>query len=303
MNWRSLDLNLLHVFDAVLQERSVTRAAAKLNLTQPALSHALNRLRRALSDELFVRTPDGMGPTPYAENLAGPVRAALESLQTALVGAPVFDPKSSEHNFAIALDNRAAVILAAPLALAVLSEAPRITLDLRPSGTLDLASRLDRCELDLAITQPTATGDRFSSMPLFDDAFAVLVRRGHPAGSGETVSFADLGKFPHLVLSSTGEDTDFVDEQLAKQGITRRVALRAPLLSAAAVLAETDMIAIISERAAQAFAKAAPLQVLRLPFETPALATSLLWHRRLQDVPAHGWLRAMIVRVSKAAEV
>src|SRR6202046_1999496 len=119
MNWRMLDLNLLVVFDAVARERNATRAATKLNMTQPAISHALARLRSALRDELFVRTPDGMEPTPYAERLVGPVRAALESLQTALDGAAPFDPETAERGFTLAMDNRAAVVLAAPLAAAV----------------------------------------------------------------------------------------------------------------------------------------------------------------------------------------
>src|SRR6195952_4736880 len=111
-----LDLNLLVVFDAVAQERNATRAAAKLNMTQPAISHALARLRNALRDELFVRTPDGMEPTPYAERLVGPVRAALENLHIALDGGTSFEPATAERNFAIAVDNRAALVLAAPLA-------------------------------------------------------------------------------------------------------------------------------------------------------------------------------------------
>jgi len=149
MHWRTLDLNLLVVFDAVAQERSATRAAAKLNMTQPAISHALTRLRRALHDDLFVRTPDGMEPTPYAEQLAGPVRTALQSLQLALDGAAAFDPATAERGFVVAVDNRAALILAAPIATAVAAEAPDVSLDMRPSGTLDLAERLDRGELDL----------------------------------------------------------------------------------------------------------------------------------------------------------
>src|ERR1700704_2121387 len=103
MNWRMLDLNLLVVLDAVVQERNATRAAAKLNMTQPAISHALARLRNSLRDDLFVRTPDGMEPTPYALRLAGPVRAALEGLETALDGAKEFDPATADHSFAVAV--------------------------------------------------------------------------------------------------------------------------------------------------------------------------------------------------------
>ena len=173
MNWRALDLNLLVVFDAVAQARSVTRAAARLNMSQPAISHALGRLRAVLGDELFVRAPDGMEPTHYAERLAGPVRAALEGLGMALDGAAAFDPATAGRGFVVALDNRAALVLAAPIAAAVAAEAPDVSLDLRPSGTLNVAERLDRGELDLALgalpprasASPTCACSRAGSPP------------------------------------------------------------------------------------------------------------------------------------------
>lgn len=299
MNWRTLDLNLLVVFDAVMQERSATRAATRLNMTQPAISHALARLRGALRDELFVRTPEGMEPTPYAERLAGPVRAALENLDAALDGAAEFDPATAERRFSVAVDNRTALVLAAPLAAAVAAEAPGVSLDMRPSGTLDLAERLDRGELDLALGGLAAPGERFSDLRLLDDGFAALVRRGHPAAMDGTLDLDALGAQPHLVLSSTGEGTAFVDAELARRGLARRIALRAPLLAAAAALAQSDMIAVIGERTARAFALAAPLEVLRLPFASPRLMTAMLWHRRLDDVAAHRWMRGVVLRVAR----
>lgn len=299
MNWRLLDLNLLVVFDAVAQERSATRAAAKLNMTQPAISHALARLRNAVRDELFVRTPEGMEPTPYAERLAGPVRAALENLETALDGAAPFDPATSEREFAIAVDNRAALVLAAPLAAAVAAEAPGVTLDLRPSGTLDLTERLDRGELDFALGGVAAPGERFADLRLFEDEFAVLVRRGHPAAVDGAASLEALGAYPHLVLSSTREATDFVDTELGRHGLLRHIAVRAPLLSAAFMLAQSDMVAVVTESAARAFARAAPLEVLKLPFAAPHLITAIVWHRRHDDAPAYRWLRSLALRVAR----
>ena len=299
VNWRTLDLNLLVVFDAVAQSRSATRAAAKLNMTQPAISHALSRLRGALRDELFVRTPDGMAPTPYAERLCGPVRAALEGLGTALDGAAAFDPPNAVRGFTITLDNRAALVLAAPVAAAIAAEAPGISLDLRPSGTLDVADRLDRSELDLALGSLAAPGERFSDLRLFESGFAALMRRGHPAAEAGVLSLAALAAHPHLDLSSTGEDTEFLDAGLARHGLVRRVALRAPLLAAAGVLAQSDMLAVVGERTAQAFARIAPLHTMPLPFPSPRLVTAMLWHRRLDDVPAHRWLRGLVMRVAR----
>src|SRR5438477_1432933 len=130
MNWGAFDLNLLIVFDAVMQERSVTRAGSRIGLSQPAMSHALNRLRHMLKDELFVRTPDGMVPTPRAEALAEPLRNALSDMQHALEPA-AFDPATSDRRFALAVNNYAAVVLASPLVAAVSAAAPGIYLDLQ----------------------------------------------------------------------------------------------------------------------------------------------------------------------------
>lgn len=127
------------------------------------------------------------------------------------------------------------------------------------------------------------------------------MRRGHPAAGVETLSFAALAAYPHLVLSSTGEDTGFMDTELARRGLARNVALRAPLLAAASVLAQSDMIAVLGERTAQAFALTAPLEVLQLPFATPRLVTAMLWHRRLGDLAAHRWLRSLVLRVARTS--
>ena len=299
MNWRSLDLNLLVVFDAVAQERSATRAAARLNMSQSAISHALARLRQALDDQLFLRTPEGMEPTPYADRIAGPIRAALDDLRTALDGATEFDPASAERGFTLALDNRAALVLGAALAAAMAAEAPGIVLDLRPSGTLDVIERLDRGEFDLALGGLAAPGERFADRRLFESGAAALVRRGHPAAEDGAIGLDALASFPHLLLSSTGEATDFVDTELARHGLARRVRLRAPLLTAASALSGSDMIAVVNEDAARAFAATAPLEVLRLPFASPRLPTAMLWHRRLDDVAAHRWLRGLVLRLSK----
>jgi DNA-binding transcriptional LysR family regulator len=294
-----LDFNLLVVFDAVSQERSATRAAARLNMTQPTISHALGRLRGALHDDLFVRTPDGMEPTPFAERLATPVRSALDGLRNALDSAADFDPATTERRFTIGLNNRATLVLAAPLAAAVNAEAPGVSLDLRPTGTLDVTECLDRGELDAALGGLAAPAERFSDLLLFKNQFAALVRRGHPASGHGELTMDALGAYPHLVISSTGEETGFVDAELAKHGRTRKAALHAPLLAAPTTLAQSDMIAVVSERTATALARVAPLEVLQLPFPSPELFTAMLWHRRLEDVPAHRWLRRIVMRVAR----
>src|SRR4030088_2527484 len=176
----AIDLNLLVVFDAIMRDRSVTRAGQRLGLRQPAMSHALTRLRHMLKDELFVRSPNGMMPTPRADLLATPIRIALDGLQQSL--EPVqFDASTTTASFRIAVDNYAAIVLVAPIAAHVARIAPGVKLDFRPSGTLDLLDQLDRSELHLAIGPSGVQGERFSRRRLLQDQFVVVHCKEHPA--------------------------------------------------------------------------------------------------------------------------
>src|SRR5260221_5964486 len=176
----ALDLNLLVVFDAIMRDRSVTRAGQRLNLSQPAMSHALTRLRHMLKDELFVRSPNGMVPTPRAEQLATPIRIALDGLQQSL--EPVqFDPAKATTTFRIAVANYPAIVLVAPIAAHIARIAPGVTLDFRPSGTLNVPDLLDRSELHLAIGPPGVQVERFSLRQLLQDQFVAVLRKGHTA--------------------------------------------------------------------------------------------------------------------------
>ncbi len=298
MNWGAFDLNLLIVFDAVMHERSVTRAGSRIGLSQPAMSHALNRLRYMLKDELFVRTPEGMVPTPRAEMLAHPLRNALSEMQLALEPA-AFDPAASDRRFALAINNYAAVVLAPPLVAAVSAGAPAVHLALRPSGTLDIVERLDRGDLDLTIGSVDSPGERFATAPLLEDPFVMVMRRGHPA-SRRKLSAAAFAALPHLEISSSGEDTGFIDRWLVASGLVRRIGLRAPYLSAGPILVQSDMVATLSRRIAQEFVRNHPLQIREPPYDSPRVRTTMLWHRRLDRHPAHRWLRDVILSVSKS---
>jgi DNA-binding transcriptional LysR family regulator len=298
MNWGAFDLNLLIVFDAVMQERSVTRAGNRIGLSQPAMSHALNRLRHMLKDELFVRTPEGMVPTPRAEMLAQPLRSALSEMQLALEPT-AFVPAASDRRFALDVNNYAAVVLAPPLVAAVSAAAPAVRLDLRPSGTLDIVDRLDRGDIDLTLGSMDSPGERFAAAPLLEDPFVTVMRRGHPASRGK-LSAAAFAALPHLEISSSHEDTGFIDRWLADSGLERRIVLRAPYLSAAPILVQSDLVATLSRRIAEEFVRNHPLQLRKPPYESPLVRTVMLWHRRLDRHPAHRWLRDVILSVIKS---
>ncbi len=297
MNFGAFDLNLLVVFDAVMQERSVTRAGAKIGLSQPAMSHALNRLRYMLKDQLFVRTPEGMVPTPRAEQLAEPLRRALRDMQLALE-PETFSPKEARRRLAIAVNNYAAVVLSPLLIAATADAAPFVQLDIRPSGTLNVLDLLDRSELDLAIGYFASPGERFGLSTLLEDRFVVAMRHDHP-GARQKFTANAFAALLHLEISSSGEDTSFVDRWLETQKLSRRIAHCAPYLSAAQVLAQSNMVATLSLRIAQAFVRSAELQIGELPCKSPRVGLAMLWHRRVENQPAHRWLRATIENVCK----
>lgn len=301
MNLRSLDLNLLVVFDAVMAARSVTIAASRLNMTQPSMSHALRRLRDALKDELFLRTPDGMVPTPKAERLAEPIREALAKMREALEDKTVFIPSEAEQRFVIVMNNRAALTLAPPLASSVAAQAPGILLDIRPSGTRNVFDQLDRGDVHLAIGGLINQSGRFKELILLEDRYVAVVRKNHRLAHQSSFSMAEFAALPHLVLSSTGEENEFVDEAMSKHGLERRVILHTPLLAASATLQRSDMIAVMSERAAETFAKTADIELLQLPFNSPVLRTTMLWHRRFDVDPGHQWLRNTVVEIAGVA--
>jgi DNA-binding transcriptional LysR family regulator len=296
MRLTTFDFNLLVIFETVLRERNVTRAGERLGLSQPAMSHALNRLRWMLKDQLFIRTPEGMMPTPRAEQLAQPVRRALGELETALE-PDEFKPGEAERRFTVAVNNYAAIVLAGPIAADCATLAPKVRLALRPSGTLNLPDLLDRGELDVAIATLEPPADRFASQLLIEDRFVAVMRRGHPATRGkfDAKRFAGL---PHLVISSSGEDLRFVDAALATEGCARNIVLEAPYLSAGAILVQSDMVAVLGRQMAQTFRRAYAIELRELPCPSPPVRSVMLWHRRFDGQPAHRWLRETIASVA-----
>jgi DNA-binding transcriptional LysR family regulator len=294
----AVDLNLLVVFDAIMRERSVTRAGQLLGLSQPAMSHALTRLRHVLKDDLFVRSPTGMMPTPRAEELTTPIRVALDGLQQSL--EPVeFEVSKATKTFLIAVDNYSAVVLVAPIAAHVARIAPGITLDFRPRGTLNIPELLDRSELDLAIGPFEAQGERFSLKRLLQDQFVVVLRKDHPAAEARKLSMEKLANQPQLEISSAQFGTDLADDTMKPKG-ARRSAMRAPFLSAASILATSDLVSLLPLNVAKSMIKSRSNHLVfrRLPRTPKPIEAAMIWPRRLDNQPAHAWLREVIVRVA-----
>jgi DNA-binding transcriptional LysR family regulator len=288
----SIDLNLLVVFDAIMQERSVTRAGHRLGLSQPAMSHALARLRHMLKDDLFVRSPRGMLPTPRAEQLALPIRSSLEGLQQSLEPGR-FDPRTATRDFHVAVDNYAAVVLVGLLAARVGKAAPGVTLEFRPTGRRDIPDLTDRGDLDLVIGPFSNQGERFSRLGLLQDNFVAVSRKN--LRKTPKLSIKEYATIPHLEITSVQKPTDFIDQALAQHEVKRHIALRAPLLSAAGILAASDLITVLPRRIAEELARDRPLTIRPLPHASPMVEIAMIWPRQLQNQPAHRWLRDTVV--------
>ena len=294
----AIDLNLLVVFDAIMMERSVTRAGQRLGLSQPAISHALTRLRHMLRDELFVRSPNGMMPTPRAQQLATPIRIALDGLQQSLE-PDQFEPSRAATTFRIAVDNYAAIVLVAPIAALVAGIAPGVTLDFRPSGTLNVLDQLDRSELHLAMGPSGVQGERFSRRRLLQDQFVVVYRKGHPAAKAREFSTDTLTTLAQLEISSAQFGPDFVDSGPGRSKPGVKPAMRAPFLSAAQILATSDLVSVLPLNVARNMTKSHHLVFRPFSRSPKPIEAAMIWLRRLDNQPAHAWLRDVISRVTR----
>lgn len=291
--WNDIDLNLLVTFDAVMQERNLTRAGRRLGLSQPATSHALARLRTSVGDELFIRTPEGMQPTQRAEQMAQPVREALRGLRLALEPHE-FDPATSNRTFTLAVNNYASRALVPGFVHQVAQAAPNIRLDIRPVDNGGVLELLDDNGIDLALSELAEGGERFKCQRIMEDDYVAVVDRNHPAARSNELTVEQLAAIPHIAISTKGDTTRFVDEELEDRGLERRIAARVPFLSFALMLVGSSRIAVVPRRVATDLATICEVVVKELPIPCPHVSLSMMWHRRVDNYAAHRWLREMV---------
>jgi DNA-binding transcriptional LysR family regulator len=317
MHFNSLDLNLLRVFDALIEERSVTRAGERLGLSQSAISHALNRLRYVLNDELFVRMPDGMRPTSRASEIAPRLREGLLQLQLAL-GPAEFDPARTERRFTITCGEYVGTVLMPGLIARVRSLAPGAELRIRPSN-IGVAEALLAGRVDLAIGSFRRVPEPFVHEPLFQETRVWVLSAEHPAAQDD-LTLECLASLSHLIISATGEDEHAVDGYvvdhglerlvtrsevgllqgaLAAHGLRRVIRLTTPhFLAALAVVSRSDMAAPLPRRLAAAFADQYRLRLFDPPYPSPPFDIMALWHRDHGDEPAIAWLRSIVREIA-----
>jgi DNA-binding transcriptional LysR family regulator len=295
MDLHGIDLNLLVAFDALMAERSVTRAGTRIGRTQPAMSAALSRLRSLLKDELFIRGPSGLQPTPRALDLAEPLSHALAEIQRTLEFTQGFDPSTSTATFSLGLSDHPTFVLLPRLVEALRAQAPAIALRVRNfTARNDAIAMLDAGEVDLTIGVPPSATGRILNRPLFQERFVCILRKAHPA----TEAPLDLDTFlglSHLLVSPENDRFGLVDAALAKEGLKRRLALTLPQMYAAPLLiARSDMVATLMEGVVRASGHAHELCVLPPPIDLEPVQFVLSWHRRNDVHPAQRWFRDCI---------
>ncbi len=291
MNLRNLDLNLLKIFEAVWAERNLTRAAARLGMTQPAVSNALARLRSAIDDPLFVKTVQGMAPTPRARTLAEPIHQALGLLQAGLEATRDFDFGSATRSFTIAMEDYGEAVLLPRLMGWISQIAPGIRLEVLFEIGPGLWDKVSDGSVDMVLTYFRNPGPNFESLTLLSDTLVSLVRHDHPL-VGDQLSLDAYLQLKHVVLMTRTSAPPVIDRVLARHGVTRQIIMRLPhFLPMPLIIHKTDFICTLPKRMAQVYADDFRLKLLRLPFETPPIPVYLVWHKSLTSESGHVWLR------------
>jgi len=302
MNFRTLDLNLLRVFDAVMAEGSLTRAAGGLAMTQPAVSHALRRLREAVGKDLFVRVAHGVKPTPHAEALWPQVRAALGALRQALAPGD-FDPRRDAVQLRLAMADATAAMLAPALVAHIEREQALVNLRVLPLTTRDPRRLVESGDAELAVgffpelvTTIVAQGQdsHLHHARLYESRYVCVMRKQNPMAE-RALTLDDYCDAHHLLVSFSGQPHGYVDQALAALGRQRRVVLTVnQFFTAGRVVARSNLLTVLPEGFVEATGYADELVVRELPMALQPVHVEMIWHLRHDGDPAHRWLRGLL---------
>ena len=305
VNFRTLDLNLLRVFDQVMAERSLTRAALGLAMTQPAVSNALRRLREALGDDLVKRSGYGVEPTPRAQALWPHVREALRQLEESL-SPREFVAGSARDTFVLAMADATAAELMPGLIEIIERDAPGVSMRVLPLSTRDPRELLESEAIDLAVGHfPAVLADltaraqagqslAFEHQRLYDGEYVCVMREGHPLARGP-LTLKRFCAAHHLLVSFSGRPFGFIDEALASLGEKRRIVITVnQFFTAGQVVTKSDLLTVLPRHFVRVTGMQSELILRELPFEVPAVHVDSLWHRRAEQRSAHAWLRLAV---------
>jgi DNA-binding transcriptional LysR family regulator len=315
-----LDLNLLRVFDAIYQNRSILMASKQLNLSQSAVSHALSRLRESLSDELFIRTSRGMEPSIRAQSIAGSVRDALKLIQDAL-GVESFDPAITSRTFTLAATDYITSVLISRLIKHLANVAPGIKLVVRPSTRLDLTEQIDVGRIDLVLGTFADLPRRVQSIPLWQQQDVLIMRADHELIVNEQITVEHLAGQSWAIVSVGGQEEGAVNGYISERGLARqsdmfdRQSLEQALasighaphygltlphaLALPDVLAESNLLSIVPEPLARTFYAKFGIRHRPLPYLAQTSILQAVWHSQKTSDPGHIWLRNQLENLAK----
>jgi len=293
MSPSSLDIRLLQVFDEIYKTRSVSRAADQLGLGQPQVSIALGKLRQHFGDPLFVRIAGSMAPTPLGEELVQPIRKAIDALNIALGHRSVFDPATAQRSFRIAMTDISQFVLLPRLWAKLRSLAPGVHIEVF-NLTADTAHMLEAGDVDLALGFMPQLDAGFYQQSLFRQHYVCLASAEHPRLRGR-LSLAQFEAEDHAVVTTSGTGHLFIDREVLRQKIMRKVALRIPnFIGVSFVIEQTDLLVIVPSRFGEMLAERGRVRCYPVPFDLPAYAVKQHWHGRFHHEPGNRWLRGVI---------
>jgi DNA-binding transcriptional LysR family regulator len=299
MNLGNIDLNLLKVLDALVSERNVTRAGKRLGRSQPAVSNALQRLRKLVGDDLLVRGPNGFVLTPRAEAIREPLREAIALMEGCLVEEPQFDPAKAGGVFRLSTPDRLSIAVLPPLLDRLQRLAPNMALQLLTADRKQALDLLDEDRTDLALGWFDEKPSHLHAELMLEDKLYCVFRRDHPIMKrGVTFDIATVLSFPHLVVSATGQRMAIFDDLLLRHGLRRHALVAVTNFTAVPqLLSRSDMIGVFTELAADVFRKSFKLMKRPVPIDIGGIATNMIWHARHDRDRKHAWLRQQIKAV------
>ena len=300
MNIKDFDLNLLVVFDAVLGEGSISRAAGRLDLSQPAVSNALARLRKATGDRLFVRLGNGVAPTPYAASIAEPIRAALAAIGASLAGRQEFDAATSQRDFAIHITDLGEAFFLPRLLARLNRSAPRVRLRNLALSTDEAREALRSGAAVLTFGNLPDFEAGFYQQRLFRDRYVCILSRDHPS-IGARLTARQFAAASHAIAMPGGTGHGIIERTLVAHGLESRIALRVQnFLVLPSIVAASDLIAIVPHSVGSQISPKDAVKLLPLPVDIPAFDIRQCWHERYHDDPGHRWLRQQFMELFSA---
>jgi len=294
MELHEIDLNLLVVFNQLLVERRVSKAADNLGISQPAVSNSLAKLRRLFGDELFLRTPKGMEPTPFADQLAESVSYALAMIHSGVNQRTSFEPAQERRSFTVGMTDIGEIVFLPELIARVKREAPGIALSTVRNTAINLRDELESGKVDMAIGLLPQLKAGFFQRRLFKQRYVCLMRRGHRLDK-KRITLAEYAGAEHLVVVSAGTGHGKVDDLLLRSGIERTIRLTVPhYVSVGHILQRSDLVTTVPEKLADRLLEPFGLAKVAHPAKLPEVAINAFWHAKYHRSPANRWLRTVV---------